>query len=142
MFGANMDITGRRLAEEGLRAREQQLQALAGSLFEAQEEERRRMARELHDDFNQRLAMLANEVVTLNNELCSDTALRQRLESLRGKLDELSDDLRRVAHRLHPSALEHLGLVAGSRILLLGLFEAAPDQAGIRAPQHTVIHPG
>ena len=112
MFGADMDITSRRLTEEALRASEEQLQALAGSLFTAQEEERRRMARELHDDFNQRMAMLVNEVVTLENGLCRGTALQQPIESLRGKLEELSDDLRDTAHRLHSSALEHLGLVA------------------------------
>jgi two-component system sensor histidine kinase UhpB len=119
MLGANMDITERRSREEELRASEAQLQALTASLFTAQEDERKRLARELHDDFNQRMAMLANDVVTLEKELPPDSArrLRAQLKSLRAKVDTLSDDLRGVAYRLQPPALEHFGLVAALETL-------------------------
>jgi len=71
------------------------------------------VARELHDDLNQRMAMLANEVATLEQTPPGSTRLlRKQLRSLRARVDQLSDDLRRTAHRLHPSVLEHFGLVA------------------------------
>jgi signal transduction histidine kinase len=83
------------------------------NLITTQEEERKRVARELHDDLNQRMAMLSNEVATLEQTPPGSTRLlRKQLRSLRERVDRLSDDLRRTAHHLHPSALEHLGLVA------------------------------
>ena len=77
-----------------------------------QEEERKRIARELHDDVNQKIAMLANEVATMEQTAGSSSPLRQQLRSLHKLVDQLSDDLRRTAHNLHPSALEHFSLVA------------------------------
>jgi signal transduction histidine kinase len=86
---------------------------LTANLFTTQEEERKRLARELHDDVNQRMAMLANEVNMLELGLPGSTdVVRNQLRSLRERVERLSDDLRRAAHQLHPSALEHFGLVA------------------------------
>lgn len=111
--GTGIDITQRKLAEDALRRSEDQLRRLMANLFTAQEEERKRVARELHDDVNQRMAMLANEVATLEQTPPgSARLLRKQLRSLRVRVGQLSDDLRSAAHRLHPSALEHFGLVA------------------------------
>jgi signal transduction histidine kinase len=112
IVGTGIDITQRKLAEDALRRSEDELRRLMANLFTAQEEERRRVARELHDDVNQRMAMLANEVATLEQTPTgSARLLRKQLRSLRKRVDQLSDDLRSAAHRLHPSALEHFGLV-------------------------------
>jgi signal transduction histidine kinase len=113
VISTGIDITPRKLAQDALRRSEEQLRRLTANLLIAQEEERKRVARELHDDLNQRMAMLANEVATLAlKPPGSAHLLRKQLQSLRERVDELSDDLRHVAHRLHPSVLEHFGLVA------------------------------
>ncbi|HWJ17890.1 MAG TPA: chemotaxis protein CheB [Geobacterales bacterium] len=112
IISTGIDITPRKLAQDALHRSEDQLRRLTANLITAQEEERKRVARELHDDVNQRMAMLANEVATLERTLPgSDRLLRKQLRSLREQVDQLSDDLRRTAQHLHPSALEHFGLV-------------------------------
>ena len=113
IIGTGIDITRRKLDADALRRSEDQLRRLTASLLTAQEEERKRVARELHDDLNQRMAMLANEVSTLEQTPSgSASLLRKQLRSLRERVEQLSDDLRNAAHRLHPSALEHFGVVA------------------------------
>jgi two-component system CheB/CheR fusion protein len=113
IISTGIDITPRKIAQDALRRSEEQLRRLTTNLLIAQEEERKRVARELHDDLNQRMAMLANEVATLEQTPPgSARLLRKQLQSLRERVDQLSDDLRHVAHRLHPSVLEHFGLVA------------------------------
>jgi two-component system CheB/CheR fusion protein len=113
IISTGIDITQRKLDADALRRSEDQLRRLTANLLTAQEEERKRVARELHDDLNQRMAMLANEVSTLEQTPPgSARLLRKQLRSLRERVDQLSDDLRSAAHRLHPSALEHFGVVA------------------------------
>jgi signal transduction histidine kinase len=82
-------------------------------LIEAHEEERTRIAREIHDDISQRLAVL-----TMNlGRLRPDTSLAEVQEGIRKAIEEVSDlssDMRDISHRLHSSHLEHLGLVAAA----------------------------
>ena len=112
VIGTGVDITQRKLTEDALRQSQEELRRLTANLFATQEEERKRLARELHDDVNQRMAMLANEVSLLERDLPGSTEpVRNQLRSLRERVEQLSDDLRRAAHQLHPSALEHFGLV-------------------------------
>jgi signal transduction histidine kinase len=99
---------------EALDRSREQLRTLAGSLLTAQDEERRRIARELHDDVGQRLGVLQIEL----------TNLRQRRTDLGGELDmmiaqtsALSERVRDLSHGLHPSVLDHLGLETGLRSL-------------------------
>ncbi len=82
------------------------------------EEERRRVARELHDDIGQRLALLADDADRLRRELqIDDEANRRRLDNLVKQAHLLSDDLRDISHTLHPAILEDLGLVVALRSL-------------------------
>jgi signal transduction histidine kinase len=96
------------------RSVEVELAFLSGSLIEAHEEERRRIARELHDDFNQRLAMLAFDLERAS-QMIADSPLeaRERLRDLWNRAAELGDDLHSLSHRLHSSTLENLGLALG-----------------------------
>jgi len=108
-IGSCMDVTERKMAEDALAS-------LSGHLIEAQEEERKRIARELHDDYNQRLAMMAIELEKLaENVGASSVEAGQRLQGLYNQASELGADLHSLSHSLHSSTLESLGLVAGVR---------------------------
>ncbi len=108
-----------RTTEEQLRRTEEELRSLAARLFTSHEEERRRVARELHDDISQQLAMLANDVEQLRQRIPDDQAeVRGRLEALREAAAALSDELRRISHALHPSILDDLGLPTALRSLV------------------------
>jgi PAS domain S-box-containing protein len=97
---------------------EHQLQSFASQLMAVQEEERRRISRELHDDINQRLALLAIEMGNLEIDppLPADRG-RQSFQSLALRLAAISDDVRRMAYRFHSSILDDLGLSAALRQL-------------------------
>ena len=117
------DVTDRKRAEEALRRKQAELersqgelQALAGRLLTAQDDERRRISRELHDDVNQRLAMLTLDVESLQaGAPRSQPETAERLGVIRDRLVELSDDVHGLAYGLHPSVLDHLGLKAALR---------------------------
>ena len=92
---------------------EHQLQSLTAQLMTAQEEERRRISRELHDDINQQLALLAIEMGNLESDPpLSIEKTRQAFQSLAQRLAAISDDVRRLAYQYHPSILDDLGLSA------------------------------
>jgi len=84
-------------------AAEERLHQLSGRLITAQEEERSRIARDLHDDAGQRLALLAIELDQLQAPALADQARA------------LSADLHRIAHQLHPASLDQLGLLPAAR---------------------------
>jgi signal transduction histidine kinase len=108
-IGSCIDITERKIAEEAL-------SALSGRLIDAQEDERKRIAREIHDDYNQRLALLALEMEVLEEDIGDSPAgARHRLHKIWNGLSELGADLHSLSHRLHSSTLESLGLVAGAK---------------------------
>lgn len=87
---------------------------LSGLLIAAEETERRRIASELHDDFSQRLALLALNLdnVAERIDVCPEEA-KQRLHELLNSASEIGADLHTLSHRLHSSALDNLGLVPG-----------------------------
>lgn len=103
------DITDRKQAE----------QALAGmsrKLIEAQEQERTRIARELHDDVAQRLALLSTELDAVQQSLPDSTSeLRTRLAALRKQSAQILTDIQAMSHELHSSRLEHLGIVGAMK---------------------------
>jgi signal transduction histidine kinase len=99
-----------------LQLKQEELRALAGQLITVQEEERKRLARELHDGLNQKLAFLAMRIEWLEQHLPASPELtREQLRSLSSRVVELSGDVRRLAHQLHPSILEDLGLAVALR---------------------------
>ena len=94
---------------------EEALQSLGGRLINAQEEERRRIARELHDDLNQGVALLAIQLEHCRlNPPKSAQAIGQRMEELWKNARDLSGSIRALSHRLHPSILDSLGLAAAT----------------------------
>ncbi len=118
ILGLLMERASRRRAERGLRQSERELRAVTGRLIHAQEEERRRIARELHDDLNQGLALLSIELDLLAQKPPeSDALLGDRLHELSGRVKKLSSVVHELSHLLHPSKLEQLGLVASIRSL-------------------------
>lgn len=110
-IGSCIDISDRKRAEEGLLD-------LSGRLINAQEEERTRIARELHDDFSQRLALLAIQLGQVSQRLPhSDKGLIESLQIMWEKTTELSADVHKLSHRLHSSKLHHVGLLAAAKSL-------------------------
>jgi signal transduction histidine kinase len=90
------------------------LNALAARLFSAQEDERQRIARDLHDDIGQRIALVQIRVEGVRRQFAGEGDGRTAAE-LGAAIDEIvkiADDLRTVAHRLHPSTIDDLGLPA------------------------------
>jgi signal transduction histidine kinase len=83
---------------------------LAGRLFEAQEQERSRIARDLHDDINQRLALVSIELSAVRRHVNGSERLER--EHIQDELISLSEDVRDISHNLHPSMLQETGLKA------------------------------
>lgn len=97
------------------RRAEVEAEGLAGRLVTAHEDERRRLARELHDDVTQRLAGLAIEAAELEGR-ARRTGNADAAHSIREGLVELGEDVHALSYRLHPSVIEDLGLVEALRI--------------------------
>jgi two-component system, chemotaxis family, CheB/CheR fusion protein len=114
---ARLEKTARKTAaalhetEGALRQSRAELRALTGSLLHAQEDERRRVSRELHDDVSQNVVKLQFDIEALEQSLPADrTTEKQGLMAVRDDAARLSNDLRRIAYVLHPSTLDNLGL--------------------------------
>jgi PAS domain S-box-containing protein len=105
------DITRHKQAEETLRN-------LGGQLIKGQEDERRRVARELHDDLNQRLALLSLELEQLGLKVPKNRKdLSVSVQTLWTRAQEISTEIHRLSHQLHPAKLDHLGLATSIKSL-------------------------
>jgi signal transduction histidine kinase len=107
--GASLDITTRKRAEEAA-------QTLSGRLIHAQEAERTRLARDLHDDLSQSLALLSVEMEMFGQRPpaeCEQVSLR--MQEFSSQVKKLSSEVHQLSHELHPSKLEQLGLAAAVR---------------------------
>jgi PAS domain S-box-containing protein len=109
IVGMVADITERKRAEEALSSARLRL-------IEAQEQERTRIARELHDDIGQRLALLTIELDQLQRNAASLPAeVRARLGELRKQAAEMASDIQSLSHEMHSSKLEYLGIAAAMK---------------------------
>jgi PAS domain S-box-containing protein len=108
--GTILDITDQKMAEEALAS-------VSRRLIEAQEQERTRIGRELHDDIGQRLSMLAIGIEHLQRD---PPHLSGELHRLAGELhkqaSEIAADLQSLSHELHSAKLEYLGLATATRV--------------------------
>jgi len=117
------DITERKRHEHAIRD-------LSGRLINAQEQERSRIARELHDDINQQVAMLAIELQQLGDFLGDGLPEgRKKVQGLWEKTHQLSTEIQHLSHQLHSSKLEHLGIIPALR----GLCNEFSEQHKIEA---------
>ena len=110
-------ISGVTIDVSELKLTQIELEQLAKRLMEAQEEERKRISREIHDDIGQRVALLAIELDLVRKELAGNSPLQERMERAQMATDELGSDLHQLSHALHSSKLQYLGLSAALREL-------------------------
>lgn len=99
-----------KVTERALDRSQEELRALAASLFTAHEEERRRVSRELHDDLAQKVALIELNTERLRNHIGANMPESSEALQLREQIGDLSEDLRRIAYQLHPAILDDLGL--------------------------------
>jgi PAS domain S-box-containing protein len=117
MLGMAVDITERKLAEESLAD-------VGRKMIEAHEEERTWLARELHDDVNQRMALLAIELDRWNQQLPpSAVEFHDHIHHASQRLSDIAADIQALSHRLHSSKLEYLGIVAAAKTFCTELSE-------------------
>jgi PAS domain S-box-containing protein len=113
-----IDISQRKRAERTLHDTNQELLALTGKLISAQENERRRIARELHDDLNQNLALLSVELDLLGQKPPEPVhELTARLDELSSRVKQMSSSVHGLSYQLHPAKVEQLGLVPALKSL-------------------------
>ena len=108
-IGSCINIAERKLAEEAAHA-------LSGRLIQAQERARAELARELHDDLNQGLALLSVELEMFGRNLPAEPGkIAAQLEKFSSQTRKLSSEVHQLSHELHPAKLDRLGLVAALR---------------------------
>jgi PAS domain S-box-containing protein len=107
-IGSCIDITDRKLADEALAN-------MGRKLIEAHEEERTWIARELHDDINQRIALLSVELEQWSHNLPrTEGELRHHMAHLHQRIFDLGKDIQALSHRLHSSKLDYLGIASAA----------------------------
>jgi signal transduction histidine kinase len=108
MIGVNIDVTERKLAEE-------EVLEVNRRLIEAQEQERARIGRELHDDIGQRLAMLVIELQQLQEHPADLSEVRRRMGEVKKRTSDIADDIQFLSHELHSAKLQYLGIASAMR---------------------------
>jgi PAS domain S-box-containing protein len=109
------ELSEKRAAQDNLLEPEANLENLGGRLIRAQDEERTRIARELHDHIHQQLALLSVSLDFLQHNLPESVAeISQELGEARKRLEYICKDIHDLSHRLHVSKLEYLGVAAAA----------------------------
>jgi PAS domain S-box-containing protein len=104
------EITRRKQADEAL-------SGMSRKLIESQEQERSRIGRELHDDINQRLALLAMELDRWGHSNSATAEVRGQIEHAKQRIIDIARDVQALSHQLHSSKLEYLGLATAAKSL-------------------------
>ena len=112
-LGTIQDIDFLKESEKQLIEQQRNLQTLTNKLLVVQEEERKRVARELHDDLSQRLAVVSINLAAVGTNLDSEESAK--LAAVRKDLIRIAEDTHSLSRRLHPSILDDLGLVEALR---------------------------
>jgi two-component system sensor histidine kinase UhpB len=121
-------VSERKVALEDLKIAHAELREFTPRLISAQEKEKQRIARDLHDDIGQRLALLKAGLDTLDQTISFEKASEHaQMRSLLTQLDELVIDVHNISHQLHSSKLELLGL----SVALKGVCQQLADQYGV-----------
>lgn len=151
-IATGLDQTEKRQTDQALREREQMLQhtqdrlrALANRLTTVAENERSRIARDLHDDASQRLAAILFDLSILQKAPDLSELHRESLQVIQERISSLSDDIHRLSYALHPKVLDDLGLVAAIRALIAGFTHDQRPHISLRTrevPQHIASHTG
>ena len=110
----NQDVTELKHIQDDLELTRRQLEALSADVLAVQEQERKRLSMELHDEVGQTLSALKIAVETARRR-CTDKKLAELLQQATEMTDTLVTDVREIARRLRPPPLDHLGLVAAVR---------------------------
>jgi PAS domain S-box-containing protein len=141
-----VDSTERKIAEQELHDGQRELRELTGKLLHAQEDERHRIARELHDDLSQTLALLAMELdLTARNPPDGALKFRGRMQELTARVKQVSSSVHDLSHQLHPLKLEQLGVVPAIRSLCKELkqsYHLQIDFAVQQVPRDIPAHVG
>ncbi len=123
------DVTERKRAEESLRL-------LSGQLLQLQDQERRRIARELHDSAGQILAALGMNLALVASENGNiDPRAAKAIQESVSLVQELSQELRTISHLLHPPLLDEVGLASGLRSYLEGFTERSKIRVELELPE-------
>lgn len=118
------DITERRKVEQALRESRERMRALSAELMQAQEKERKRISRELHDELGQSMAILKHRVRSIGKSLHSESAETERDIGAAVKLiDRIIEKVRKISTDLNPSLLDDLGLSPALRCLAENFIE-------------------
>jgi PAS domain S-box-containing protein len=113
------DITERKLTEQALRQSEERLRSLSVELMAAQENERLRISKELHDELGQSLALLKHRLRSIQKKIPDNLShLQQDCGEVNRYVDQIIDDIRRLSRDLSPAILEDLGLSSALRWLV------------------------
>ena len=119
LFSIGRDITEHREAEDALRESETELQYLSSQLLTAEETERRRISKELHDELGQALTAIKLQVSFIEKGLKQDqVAIKEECESISRHIDQVIEEVRRLSRDLTPSILEDAGLLVAIHWLI------------------------
>jgi PAS domain S-box-containing protein len=130
------DITEHKRTEQSLRASREQLREFAGRLEQVREEERTRVAREIHDELGQKLTILKLDLAWLSRKARVDSVTRKKIKSMIADVDQTIGHVRKIVSELRPSILDEMGLCAAlewqigqfqQRTGIRGIFESTSE---------------